>query len=129
MLFVTIFTLCFLTSCGNAPTQTLADGVYTAEVTLEGGSGKASVQSPAYITVENGEMTAKIVWSSSKYDYMLVDGEKYLPVTLDPGSTFEIPVEALDVPQAVTADTTAMSEPHEIDYTLTFQSSTLESES
>ena len=35
-------------------------------------------------------------------------------------STFEIPVAALGTPLAVTADTVAMSTPHEIEYTLTF---------
>ena len=55
----------------------------------------------------------------------LVDGEKYLPVNTDGNSTFEIPVAALDTALAVTADTVAMSTPHEIDYTLTFDSATL----
>ena len=48
-------------------------------------------------------MTATIVWSSPNYDYMLVDGEKYLPVNTDGNSTFEIPVAALDTALAVTA--------------------------
>ena len=71
-------------------------------------------------------MTATIVWSSPNYDYMLVDGEKYLPVNTDGNSTFEIPVAALDTPLAVVGDTTAMSTPHEIDYTLTFDASSAE---
>lgn len=108
--------------------QKPADGSYTAEVTLEGGSGRASVQSPALLTVENGSYTAEIIWSSDKYDYMLVEGDKYLPVKIEGGSTFEIPVAGLDVPLEVVADTTAMSEPHEITYTLTFHSDTLEPE-
>ena len=94
-------------------------------VTLEGGSGRATVESPAVLTVADGIMTATIVWSSPNYDYMLVDGEKYLPVNTDGNSTFEIPVAALDTALAVTADTVAMSTPHEIDYTLTFDSATL----
>lgn len=126
LLFLTLMTVCLLTGCGKESTQTLTDGLYTAEVTLTGGTGKATVQSPAELTVENETFTAKVVWSSSKYDYMLVDGEKYLPTTLEPGSTFEIPVEGLDTDLNVTADTTAMSEPHEIDYVLRFDSSTLE---
>ena len=97
-----------------------ADGSYTCEVTLEGGSGRATVESPAALTVENGKMTATIVWSSPNYDYMIVDGEKYLPTNTDGNSTFEIPVAALNTPLAVTADTVAMSTPHEIEYTLTF---------
>ena len=102
-----------------------ADGSYACAVTLEGGSGRATVESPAALTVADGIMTATIVWSSPNYDYMLVDGEKYLPVNTDGNSTFEIPVAALDTALAVTADTVAMSTPHEIDYTLTFDSATL----
>lgn len=99
---------------------TLEDGSYTAEVTLEGGSGRASVQSPAQLTVANGEMTAKIVWSSNNYDLMIVDGTEYTPSYENDLSVFEIPVSALDTPLAVQAETTAMSQPHMIDYTLTF---------
>ena len=102
-----------------------ADGSYTCAVTLEGGSGRATVESPAALTVADGAMTATIVWSSPNYDYMLIDGEKYLPTNTEGNSTFEIPVAALDTALAVTADTVAMSTPHEIDYTLTFDSATL----
>ena len=100
--------------------ETPADGSYTCEVTLEGGSGRATVDSPAALTVADGKMTATIVWSSSNYDYMIVDGEKYLPTNTEGNSTFEIPVSALGVPLSVVADTVAMSTPHEIEYTLTF---------
>ena len=79
----------------------------------------------AYALSADGRMTATIVWSSPNYDYMLVDGEKYLPTNTEGNSTFEIPVAALGTPLAVTADTVAMSTPHEIDYTLTFDSATL----
>ena len=102
-----------------------ADGTYTCAVTLEGGSGRATVESPAALTVADGALTATIVWSSPNYDYMLIDGEKYLPINTEGNSTFEIPVAALDTALAVTADTVAMSTPHEIDYTLTFDSATL----
>ena len=85
----------------------------------------ATVESPAALTVADGAMTATIVWSSPNYDYMLIDGEKYLPTNTEGNSTFEIPVTALDTALAVTADTVAMSTPHEIDYTLTFDSATL----
>ena len=103
----------------------LEDGDYTTEVTLEGGSGRATVDSPAAITIKDGEATATIVWSSPNYDYMLVDGEKYLPTNTEGNSTFEIPVSALDTALDVTADTVAMSTPHEIEYTLTFDSASL----
>ena len=98
----------------------LEDGEYTADVTLEGGSGRATVDSPANLTVKDGEVTATIVWSSPNYDYMIIDGEKYEPVNTEGNSTFEIPVDGFDYPMEVVADTVAMSEPHEIEYTLTF---------
>ena len=97
-----------------------ADGEYSANVVLEGGSGRATVESPAALTVAEGKMTATIVWSSPNYDYMVVEGEKYLPTNTEGNSTFEIPVAALGTALAVTADTVAMSTPHEIQYTLTF---------
>ena len=76
-------------------------------------------------TPADGTYTATIVWSSPNYDYMLVDGEKYLPTNTEGNSTFEIPVSALDTALDVTADTVAMSTPHEIEYTLTFDSASL----
>lgn len=100
-------------------------GTYTCNVTLEGGSGRATIESPTELTVADGKMTAEITWSSPNYDYMIVDGEKYLPVNTEGNSVFEIPVAALDTALAVTADTTAMSTPHEIEYTLTFDSASL----
>ena len=105
--------------------EALADGTYTCDVALEGGSGRATVESPAALTVADGRMTATIVWSSPNYDYMLVDGEKYLPTNTEGNSTFEIPVAALDTPLDVVGDTVAMSTPHEIEYTLTFASASL----
>ena len=100
--------------------ETPADGSYTCEVTLEGGSGRATVDSPAALTVADGKMTATIVWSSPNYDYMIVDGEKYLPTNTGGNSTFGSPVSPLGTPLSVGGDSVAMSTPHEIEYTLTF---------
>lgn len=102
-----------------------ADGTYQVGLTLEGGTGKATVASPAELLVKDGAMTAILVWSSPNYDYMVVDGEKYLPVNTEGNSTFEIPVTALDQEIPVIADTVAMSTPHEVEYTLTFHSDTM----
>lgn len=102
------------------------DGVYTIEVTLEGGSGRASVSSPAALTVKEGKLYATIEWSSPNYDYMKIGDETYQPVNTEGNSVFELPVSGLDQKMDVIADTTAMSTPHEIDYTLTFHSDTLE---
>lgn len=105
----------------------LSDGEYTVEVALEGGTGKATVTSPAVLRIESGKAFAEIAWSSSHYDYMVVDGEKYLPVSTEGNSVFEIPVTVFDEPMPVIADTTAMSMPHEIEYTLTFASGSISS--
>lgn len=107
--------------------STVEDGTYTIELTMEGGSGRASIQSPAQITVIDGAATATLEWSSPNYDYMLVNGEKYLPVNTEGNSVFEVPVEALDAPLTMIGDTVAMSTPHEVEYTVTFHSETLES--
>ncbi len=102
------------------------EGMYLIGVTLEGGTGKASIQSPAQLTVsQDGKATLLVIWSSDKYDYMLVNGERYLPTISDGHSMFAIPVETLDQPLEVTADTTAMSTPHEIAYTITFDTASL----
>ena len=97
------------------------DGEYSIQVDLEGGSGKASVTSPTILTVEDGKAYAQIQWSSSNYDYMIVDGEKFQNESEEGrNSVFTIPVTALDDKMEVIADTLAMGAPHEIDYTLTF---------
>lgn len=103
----------------------LADGEYTINVTLSGGSGKASVQSPAKLSIKEGKAYAEIVWSSNKYDYMIVDGEKIMPTSMDEFSVFDIPVSGFDFDLPVSADTTAMSKPYEIEYKLHFDSSTI----
>ncbi len=114
-----------IAGCGtlSGGSETLADvieedGEYQVSVKLEGGSGKASVASPASLTFKDGQWILKLLWSSSNYDYMIVDGERYLPVSTDNGSVFEIILPEPVGELAVTADTTAMGTPHEIEYTL-----------
>ncbi len=113
--------LCLITGCGKKE-EALSDGTYTVDIAMEGGSGRASIESPAALEVKDGEMFATIIWSSSNYDYMIVDEEKYLNENedVDGNSTFTIPVSALDTEITVIGNTTAMSTPHEIEYTLTF---------
>lgn len=101
------------------------DGAYTMEITFEGGSGKAKILSPVTVTVKDRTATATLQWDSPNYDYMIVDGEKYLPVNPEGDSVFEVPVPAFDEPVTVIGDTVAMSKPHEVEYTLTFHSDTM----
>lgn len=112
-------------AAAQADAANLADGDYQIAVTLTGGSGKATVESPAKLMVQGGEMTAVIVWSSPNYDLMVVDGVEYTPVPRAGNSTFQIPVSALDVDLPIQAETTAMSEPHMIDYTITFDTGSI----
>lgn len=98
----------------------LEEGTYSMEITFEGGSGKAEILSPVTITVADGKVTATVQWSSPNYDYMIVDGEKYLPENTEGDSVFEIPVLKFDEPINVIGDTVAMSKPHEIEYILAF---------
>lgn len=105
--------------------EALADGEYTVEAVLSGGTGRAKLLNPTALTVSEGKITATIVWSSSNYDYMIVNGDQYLPITTEGGSTFQIPVESLGMEIPVTADTVAMGTPHEIAYTILLQADTV----
>lgn len=99
----------------------LSDGDYAIEVTLTGGSGRASVSSPTRLIVRDGGAYARLLWSSAYYDYMLLGGARYDNLSEDGGnSTFEIPIPEMDAPVEVIADTTAMGDPVEIRYQLTF---------
>lgn len=101
-----------------------ADGSYTCQVTLSGGSGRASVESPASVSIEDGTITAVLVWGSPYYEYMIVDGVPYDPVQTEGNSTFVIPI-VLDADMQVSASTIAMSQPHLVEYTLRFDGATL----
>jgi len=112
----------------NAAAIDKADGEYSIEVNMTGGSGRASVTSPTLLIIRNGRAYAKLYWSSTYYDYMIVDGVKYLNNTTDGGtSTFIIPITAMDTAVPVIADTTAMGDPVEIQYQLTFYQDTIAS--
>ena len=103
-----------------------SDGEYSIEVNLAGGSGRANVSSPTLLILREGRAYARLLWSSPYYDYMVVGDTVYDNLTTDGGnSTFEIPITAMDEPMAVIADTTAMGDPLEIEYTLTFYSESL----
>lgn len=124
-IILSVLLVCMIfTACGETE---ITDGNYTIDVTLSGGSGRASVESPAQLVIDGDAMTATVVWSSPFYEYMIVDGVQYDPIQTDGNSTFEIPV-VLDTEMEVSASTIAMSEPHLVEYTLFFDSSTLKGE-
>lgn len=103
----------------------LTDGTYRVAAALTGGTGKAKIASPVELTVKDGQITATLVWSSANYDYMKVNGVRYDAAIVDGHSVFTVPVASLEEPLPVVADTVAMSTPHEIEYTITFDAATL----
>ncbi len=127
-LCATLLAAFMLTACTSSPAPNISngaidqDGSYTVPATLEGGSGRASIQSPVAIKVENKTMTATFIWSSPNYDLMIVDAVEYRPVSTEGGAKFEIPIASLEEPLAVQAETTAMGTPHLIEYRIVFDS-------
>lgn len=98
----------------NSRSLSLEDGEYAIDVTMTGGSGKATIQSPTLLTVTDGVAYASITWSSTNYDYMIVDGQKYLNESGEgSNSHFTIPVPDLTTDLPIIADTLAMGTPHE----------------
>lgn len=110
--------LACLAGCGD---KKLEDGTYSVKLSMEGGTGKAYIESPVTVTVKDGVAYATLVWSSKNYDYMLVNGDKYLNESEGGNSTFTVPIDGIPSDMQVIGDTTAMSVPHEIEYTLHFE--------
>lgn len=104
-------------------TEESGDGEYLIDITMEGGSGKAYILSPVKVTKEEGKYTALLVWNSPNYDYMIVDGVRYENENEGGASTFTVPLKDTEAPLKITADTVAMSKPHEIEYTIYWNSS------
>ena len=138
-----------VTGCaGSDAARTDAEPVCWASARLQGGSGKAFVETPCPVYEKEGILCALITWSSDHYDYMIVNEEKLLPVNTEGNAQFMVPLgspegiagEGAGIESAesgsmealsdalngrtleidVQADTTAMSTPHLIDYTLSF---------
>ena len=103
----------------------LADGNYAVAVELAGGSGHTVLESPVQMQIQDQKALAKIIWGSTKYDYMIVDGEKIEWNVEGDAAFFWIPVKAFDYPIEVIVDTTAMNLHTEIPYTLTFSSASV----
>ena len=121
-LFVSCIAACMvllcLTGCAD---KKIEDGTYSVKLSMEGGTGKAHIESPVAVTVKDGVAYATLVWSSKNYDYMLVNGDKYLNESEGGNSTFTVPIDGIPSDMQVIGDTTAMSVPHEIEYTLHFE--------
>ena len=104
----------------------LDDGTYTVDVVLEGGSGKTKLESPAELYVEGDLVMAEIVFGSSNYDYVIISGEKCELLNEEGNSAFLMPVAGFDYNLPIVADSIALGTPREIDYTIRFDSSTID---
>lgn len=102
----------------------LSDGIYLVDAALEG--GRATLESPALLTVEDGVCTAYIAFGTAKIDYVIVDGEKYLPTNDGGNAAFTIPVSGFDRGLSIIVDSTAIKPATEVQYTITFDSASIE---
>lgn len=121
-----LLAICFMLAAWPlaAAAKVPADGSYTAELTLKGGTGRAKIESPVPLRVKNGQISAFIRWSSKNYSWMELDGKRYDRLPEEEYSCFEIPVR-LDEEITFEAETLAMSEPHVISYSLYLDSASL----
>ena len=101
--------------------DTLEDGIYMPTMfTVSGGTGKVKITCPE-VALTEGAARARIEFSSPHYEWVKADGVQYDPENADDAdrdnSVFIIPV-SLDQEMTIRGLTTAMSEPHEIEYTI-----------
>ncbi|MCR5302490.1 MAG: ABC transporter substrate-binding protein [Lachnospiraceae bacterium] len=120
LLFAVLISALFVTSCAmqgvTSDINTGKEQPKEVDITLEGGSGKAYINSPVHVEEKDGISYATLVWSSSNYDYIIVDGIRYDNENPGGSSTFTIPVKTFSEPLDLIGDTVAMSTPHEIEY-------------
>ncbi len=122
---VVILALCLVLSSFVSAFAAYQDGTYNVGVSCTGGSGRGGVAS-ATVTVSGGSITSlALTMTSPNYDYAYDpvtgakvnapagSGDSVFYVNY-PGSTFSF-----------TADTTAMSAPHEITYTVALDLSSI----
>ena len=122
---VVILALCLVLSSFVSAFAAYQDGTYNVGVTCEGGSGRGGVAS-ATVTVSGGSITTvALTMTSPNYDYAYdpVTGAKVNAPAGSGNSVFYVNYPGN--PFSFTADTTAMSAPHEITYTLTLDLSAI----
>lgn len=84
--------------------------------TFSGGTGKVTISCPK-LSVTNGAVTATLVFSSPNYPKVTVDGVAYTATHEGKTSIFEIPAR-VNEDMTVVGTTTAMSTPHDVEYTI-----------
>ena len=113
------------TIVAESPIGTFQNGTYTIGVDANGATD--TLVSPATMTVENGEGTVTLEWSSGNYDYMVVNGQTYEAFQNEAGnSMFTIPAQVFDVSIPVVVDTLENGTPEEQPCTISLHSGTIE---
>ncbi|MBQ4045333.1 MAG: hypothetical protein II627_02700, partial [Lachnospiraceae bacterium] len=98
-------------------TTDLKDGTYKPEdFTFEGGTGKVQITCDT-VRVIGGRALAVICFSSTKYTKVQTGTETFAARIKNDKAQFTIPVD-LNTDQVIIATTTAMSEPHDIEYVI-----------
>ena len=116
LLFILIFG--YLPALQPAEAAVYQDGTYAVNCSFTGGSGRGGVRA-AEVTVSGGAITeVTLTMSSPNYDYALIEGARVEADTSSGKSRFTFPYPGSET-FLITADTTAMSTPHEIEYTVT----------
>ena len=95
----------------------LPEGEYAPDgFTFSGGTGKVKITCPK-LAVEGDTVTATLVFSSPNYPKVTVDGVEYAATHEDRTSIFVIPAR-VNADMTVVGTTTAMSTPHDVEYTI-----------
>lgn len=98
-----------------AQASALPEGEYAPDgFTFTGGTGRITIDCPK-ITVAGGAVTATLVFSSPNYPKLTVDGVEYAAEHEGKTSIFIIPA-VVNADMTVVGTTTAMSQPHDIEY-------------
>lgn len=110
-------------AAGGAPAEAAPGKYAPAFFSFSGGTGRVEITCPEVTVGGRAESGAEavLVFSSPHYEWVKAGGETYFPANAEEAgretSVFRIPV-LLDGKTRISALTTAMSEPHEIEYSI-----------
>ena len=105
----------------SSPLYGLEDGDYLVAVDVFGGSD--TVETPASMTMHDGDATATLRFSSPNYERLVMTGEEYEPVEATADSAvYEIPVRVFDTSIPVTFESVASGSSEEVAGSLSFHS-------
>ena len=110
--WLAVFFIMVVFCCAMAEGSLVPDGF-----TFSGGSGKVELSCPEITGDSDGAYVATVVFSSPYYTVARVGEETFESVVSGKTSVFRLPIQP-NVATQVYATTTAMSQPHEIEYTV-----------